>query len=374
VWRGRSPWIAGTLLVLLPVLPPTGLFTVTLWKDTPFGIALLALALVVWRIEDTRAEWLREPRNIVLAVATAIGLLLSRHNAWPILLATLVVLLLAHRAMWRRFALVAGASLGVVLLVQLPLAALLDVRASRVQSIVYVQHLANHVNRGTELEPSERRLLRSVYPLDRTWPYSCHSIQPTWSGPAGIPLPRFTDKSAELRSLVLELALRDPDAELDHLACASELVWNPGDDDQATYFLEWSNASGNVDYIPRIADDSPTEQSASPRAINRIYDVVTDVLPIWVIRPALYLYAFVLATAFAFWRRRSWGIVWIAVPALAQSLTLAALTLVQDVRFQYGVMLTAVVMVPALLTVARRSTPDDAVPLRWRRREAPPPE
>jgi hypothetical protein len=368
VWRGRSPWIAGALLVLLPVLPPTGLFTVTLWKDTPFGLALLALVLVVWRIEDTKGEWLRERRNVVLTVVTALGLLLSRHNAWPILLATLVVLLVVHRAWWRRFAVAAAATFGVVLLVQLPLAAVLDVRASRVQSIVYVQHLANHVNRGTDLEPSERRLLRSIYPLDRTWPYSCHTIQPTWSGPDGIPLTRFTDKSSELRSLALELALRDPAAELDHLACASELVWNPGDDDQATYFLEWSNTSGHVDYIPRVYDETPTEQSASPRAINRIYDVVTDVLPIWVIRPALYLYAFAAAIAFAAWRRRSWGVVWIAVPVIVQSLVLAALTLVQDVRFQYGVMLAAVVLVPALFTVAKRSACDDDLPLRWARR------
>jgi hypothetical protein len=41
------------------------------------------------------------------------------------------------------------------------------------------------------------------------------------------------------------------------------------------------------------------------------------------------------------------------------------LTLVQDVRFQYGVILTAVVLVPALVTVAARRDADDDAPLRW---------
>jgi hypothetical protein len=369
VWRRRSPWVAAAFLVLLPVLPPTGLFTITLWKDTPFGIAVLALALVVWRVEDTKGEWLRDRTNIVLAIVTALGLLLSRHTAWPILLATLVVLLLAHRSLWRRFVVVGGVTLVVAVVVQLPLASLLDVRASRVESIVYVQHIANHVNRGVDLTASEKRELRPIYPLDRMWPYSCHSIQPTWSGRDAIALERFQDKGSELRSIAIALALRDPGGELDHLACASELVWNPADPDRQTYFLEWSDTSGHVDYIPHVIGASVTEDPASPRALNRIYDVVVEQLPIWTIRPALYLYAFLVAIAFAAWRRRSWSVVWIAVPVLAQSITLAALNLVQDVRFQYGVMLTAVVLVPALLTVARRSGADDDAPLRWDRRD-----
>ncbi len=366
VWRRRSPWVAAAFLVLLPLLPPTGLFTITLWKDTPFGIALLALALVVWRIEDTKGEWLRDGRNVVLTVATALGLLLSRHNAWPILLVTLVVLLVAHRSLWRRLALTGGVTLVVALVVAVPLASLLDVRASRVQSIVYVQHIANHLNRGVELTADERRELREIFPLDREWPYSCSSIQPTWSGPDAIPLERFQDKAGDLQSIAIDMALRDPGAELDHLACASEIVWNPFDPDEQTYFLEWSNTSGRVDYIPPVPGASIAEDPASPRAINRIYDVVMERLPIWTIRPALYLYAFLLAIAFAAWRRRSWAVVWIAIPALTQSVTLAALNLVQDVRFQYGVMLTAVVFVPALFAVARRSEGDDEPPLLWR--------
>ncbi len=376
VWRGRSPWIAAAFLVLLPVLPPTGLFTITLWKDTAFGLALVGLVLVAWRVVDTKGEWLRDWRNVVLSVLTVLGLSLTRHNGWPVALVTFGVLLLAYRGWWRRFAIVAGTSVVIALIVQLPLASILDVRANRTQSIIYVQHIANHVNRGTELDGSDRRLLRSIYPLDRTWPYSCFSIQPTWSGPGSIPLGRFTDKEAELRSLALRLALRNPGAELDHLACASELVWSPGDDGHVTYFLEWSNTAGHVDYIPRIDEETPTEQTASPRAINRIFDVVTDVLPIWAIRPALFLYVFLLAAAFAWWRRRSWGIVWIVIPVITQSMLLAVLTLVQDVRFQYGVMMTAVALVPALLTVAKRSGPEDDLPLRWARPSlsAPPPE
>ena len=370
VWRGRTPWVAAASLVLLPVLPPTGLFTVTLWKDTAFGIALLGLALVVWRIEDTKGCWLAEPRNTVLAVVTMLGILLSRHNGWPIVVGTAAVLLVRHGQLRGRMLFAVGAALGTALIVQIPVAKALGVTESRVPSIVYVQHIAMHVNKGTRLTQSDRELLRTVHPLDREWPYSCSSIQSTWSGPQAIQLRRFTDKASELRSVAIRLALRDPGAELGHLACASELIWKPGDDEGVTYFLEWSNTMGRVDYIPRVYEDAPTENPGSPRATARIFDVVAQVLPIWVIRPALYLYALLLATAFAARRRRSWGVAWIAVPVVIQSLVLAAVTLVQDVRLQYGVMLTAVVMVPALLTVTKRSSPQEDLPLRWSRRRA----
>ena len=365
VWRGRSPWVAAATLALLPLIPVTGLFTVTLWKDTAFGLALLGLALVVWRVEDTDGRWLEQPRNVALAVLTMSGLWLTRHNGWPVVVGTLVVLLVAHRRCWKPIGAAAGATVVVALLVQLPLADALDVRANRVSSIVYVQHIANHVNRGTELTRADRRLLSGIYPLDRTWPYDCHSIQPTWSGRGAIPLQRFSAKAGELRSLAIDLALRNPGAELDHLACSSTLVWKPWADGDETYLLEWSDTARHIDYIPRIYDDSPPEDPASPRAIARVYDVVVDELPMWLLRPAIYLYALIGAIAFAAWRRRSWGVVRIAVPAIVASVVLAALNLVQDVRFQYGVILTAVVLVPALLTVARRSAAEDVVPLRW---------
>jgi hypothetical protein len=365
VWRGRSVWVAGATLLLLPVLPATGLFTVTLWKDTAFAIALLALALVIWRIEDTDGAWLGHPANVALTSATLAAVWLTRHNGWPIVVGTIVVVVLAHRARWRPIGVAVGATLLLVLVVEIPLASALDVRANRQPAILYVQHIANQINSGTHLTADERATLSKIYPLDRRWPYDCHSIQATWSGPGAIPLQRFTSKSSELRTIALDLALRNPGAELDHLACSSELLWKPSAPDGQTYFLEWSSTAGHVDYIPRFYDDTPSENPSSPRAIARIYDVVTGTLPIWVLRPALYLYALLAAVAWAAWRRRSWGVVRIAVPAILQTIILIPVTLVQDVRLQYGVILTAVVLVPFLLTVSARRDADDRVPLRW---------
>jgi hypothetical protein len=375
VWRGRSPWVAGATLALLLVVPSTALFTITMWKDTPFGLALLGLALVVWRIEDTGGEWLAKPRNIALAATDLAALSLTRHTGWPVAVGTIAVLLVAHRRRWRPLALTAGAAAAVLVIVQIPLASALDVTPNVQPSIIYVQHIANQVNRGVHLTGSERRFLRTIHPLGRDWPYDCHSIQPTWSGPDAIPPPRFTDKESRLRSLVVDLALRNPTGELDHLACASELVWKPWASDGETYFLEWSDTGGRVDYIPRLGQtrmigrsiygETPTEDTASPRAVARVYDTVVNRIPVWLLRPAIYLYALLAAMAFAAWRRRSWGVVRIVVPVILASLVLAALTLVQDVRFQYGVILTAVVLVPALLTVAPRRTADDTAPLSW---------
>lgn len=365
VWRGRSPWVAAGTLVLLPALPPTGLFTVTLWKDAPFGIALLGFTLVVWRIEDTKGRWLADRLNVVLAVITIITLWLTRHNGWPIVIGTVVVLVMARRELRRRVLVTVVAAMTIVLIVEIPVAQVLGVRANPVPSIIYVQHIAMHVNNATKLTVSDRRLLETVYPLDRRWPYACSSIQQTWSGPQAIPMGRYKDKASELRSIAVRLALRDPGAELRHVLCSSEIVWNPRDGKGVTYFLEWSEVAGHIDYIPGADGAGPMEDPGSTRATARIFDGVMHTLPVWVIRPAVYLYAFLAAIAVAARRRCSWRVVSIAVPVVIQSVTLAALTLTQDVRFQYGVILTAVALVPALLTVSRPRSPQDDRPLVW---------
>ena len=366
VWRGRSPWVAGATLVLLPLIPATGLFTVTLWKDTAFGIALLGLALVVWRIEDTDGRWLASPQNMVWSGIAIAGVWFTRHTGWPIVVGTMVIVLVAHRRWWKPVVIVTGATALLALVVQLPLADLLDVRANRQTSTIYAQHVANHVNRGTELSRSERgdadedpeprravalqlpldpghvvgpgraparppRARRGRAPVTRDRP---RAAQPRWrarspraarassSGSRGPARARPTSSSGRTTPATSTTSCGSTTTHrrrTPHRPARSHASTTPS-----------STASRCGCSGPRSTSMRCSERSRSPRGAGA--------------------------------RGASPRL---AAPVALESLVLAALTLVQDVRFQYGVILTAVVLVPALLTVARRDADDDA-PLRWR--------
>jgi len=351
VARGRSVGQTAGWMLLLVAVPATALHTVTLWKDSFYGIGLLGLVLCLWRVEDTRGLWLDRTRNVVLLVIAGAG-------TWLVLIA-----LLAHRAQWRRFVVIAAAIVVIVGVVQVPLARILDVGPNPVDDIVVVQHISMHLAEGTDLTASERRLLEELRPLDEPWPYLCSSIQATWSGPDVIPMDRYLDRASELRSLALRLALRNPGAELRHLACASKIVWQPWSSGTTTYFMEWYDNGGRIDYLPVWLLRSPMEEPGNTGLAVAVFRLV-DRAPDWLVRPALYLWVLVAAIVVSVRRSRSWAPLRMTSPVLIQSVALAAVNLVQDVRFQYGVVLVAVLMAPLLFTVRRDDDPEGP-PLVW---------
>ncbi|MEI8000306.1 MAG: hypothetical protein WCI50_03050 [Actinomycetes bacterium] len=360
VARGRSVRATAWSSLLLLVVPATAFQTVTLWKDSYYGVALLAFVLCLWRIEDTRGTWLASWRNVAVLVLVAAGTWLVRHNGFPVVVGGLAIVALALRHWWRRFVIVGAAVVVIVGFVQVPLAKVLDVGPNPVGDIVLVQHLAMHLHDGVALTSSERRFLDRIKPVDQPWPYDCSSIQPTWSGPDAVPIDRFQGKTAQLLRTLVDLAWRDKVAEVRHIVCSSKIVWQPWPGGTQTYFMEWYDNGGRVQYLPVWLQRSPMEDPPSAGLVEVVYRAFTHV-PGVLVRPAVYLYLLMIAAGWAVRRRRSWAPVRIVAPVIIQSIVLVFVSLVQDVRFQYGVILVAVVFVPMLASVRRRDPhgPDD---------------
>jgi hypothetical protein len=127
--------------------------------------------------------------------------------------------------------------------------------------------------------------------------------------------------------------------------------------------MEWYDNSGRIDYLQPWPNRTPMEEPGNAGLAVAVFRAV-DHAPDWIVRPALYLWILVAAIVVAVRRTRSWAALRIASPALIQSVTLALVTLVQDVRFQYGVVLIALVLAPLYFT-ARRNPDDGGPPLVW---------
>jgi hypothetical protein len=373
VRRGCARWLARTMTVLVAVTPAPLLMTSVLWKDVVMGVALLGLVVGIWRTLDAGTNRPLDNRGgFFLLVLAGVVMWLSRHNGWPVVVGTLLVVALL-RSNVRRYILSALAVTAVVcLFVTGPVARLLDVTPNPVGSIVYVQHISAHIAAGTSLTTEEADVLNEIRPVDEAWPYDCTSVNETIGSPNAIPIGAYSDREKELRNIAISLALRAPGVEIDHLVCSSKIVWQVTETGTRTSFINLANRDDIVDTIRVRGTDSPMEQHASRSLALSMFRTVTD-LPSALLRPALYTYALIAAVLVACRRRRSLDPLLIILPALIQTLALTPLVLVQDTRFQYGTILVSVVMTPLLLAVTSAHL-DKRSALRWGRPAVTPDE
>jgi hypothetical protein len=349
---GGPRWVS-TAVVALPLLVPVTLLqTAVLWKDIATGGGLLAMTVALWRMDAAGGAWLlARPFRVVAFVAACLAVWLTRHNGWPIVLGVLLGAMLLRSDFRRPLGLALVIVVPVAMFVRVPLAALLDVEDNPQDAIAFVQRIAAHVNAGTELEPDERSLLDTIRSVDEPWPYDCSSVQVTWAEPGALELERFVDLDTELRNLWLELAVRNPRVELDHVRCSTRILWQITDQGSYTYFLDTSVRADMVESIPQWPGDVPVEDHPSNSLAVTVHDWATD-LPSPLVRPALYTWTFFAIVVVAMWRRRSVGPLVVASPAIFQTLSLVPFSFVQDTRFQYGAVLIAAVFGPVLLSQA----------------------
>lgn len=364
-WLARTTshrWIPWAASLAVALSPSTAIVGATLWKDTTYSVAVVGLGLVGWRVVATGGSWLSSRRNLAWFVLTASAVSLLRHNGWPIVAVLVVAYLFAYTDLRRRVVAVGAIVLAIVLFVNVPLARALEVTGSVHDELILTQRIAMHLNRGAELDPADRAVLEEILPTDALWPYDCKSSQATWSGAYGVDLDDLEGKGDELRSILVELALDDPGGELAHLRCSTAIIWRVFDG-FPPYLTEWGLLGDLPLYRGLGLAGTPDPDPPSPRAATWVMRGVDD-YPSWLIRPAAYLWALVFAGAVAIARIRNWRASLIPLPFIAQSIAIAPLTLVQDIRFQMAVIMGALLFVPALLLLDDPSTdeaqPDDA--------------
>ena len=159
-------------------MPANGAMVITLWKDTPYSIAMLALVLLLLLIATSEGAWLEGRFGwLILAFVAALAAL-YRHNGPPVVLAMLLILPVMYRKYWRPLLLSLAATIALFCGVKGPLFRATGVvpAPSYLKAAPLLQHIAAHLAHATPLLPEERELLDSIYPLAGSgWPYSTNT-------------------------------------------------------------------------------------------------------------------------------------------------------------------------------------------------------
>lgn len=321
------------------LFPINQVFVITLWKDIPYSIVLLALTLLMLQISFSQGESLRQPHIwLLLGLLSALAVLF-RHNGATMLI-LLLLLIALYPAQARKILLALVLAVSMVALVRGPLFRLNQVDTQSDNWLVgmrIMHYLTAYLDRGIPLDEQSRQTVQIIWQRAAPPDFSCYLIDLTVNQ---LSPEKISDNLPALWLAFSRTLGAHPAVALDHFLCASSLIWRitqPADgylysfdlklhlDKEAYVFGQNDLIIPIRSYIPRLQD-----QLAG-------FYVLAQQWYIW--RPAAYLYlAIYLGIVFAA-RKRSWKYLLFLAPLLIHSVTLLAVVSSQETRFQYPVFL-----------------------------------
>ncbi len=355
---GMPRGLAWSTSILCAAAPAVGGMVVTLWKDIAYGLALLAMTLLVLQMVEGGGAWLKRKRHVLLLGLVAALVALYRYNGPPVALATLAILAFAYRGHWRQVAVAAALAVGIFLAVRGPLYRAVGVQPPQAglayQPFTY--QIAAHLAYGTPTTAEEKRVLAYVHPLvnDR-WPYNPHHLGALW-GSAKFSLSGLSEHRYEVARICFSLMLRRPRVSLLHMADSSDLIWRiryPEGSFAETLYV-WLNGKTPTRLDPEM------RLTPRPKSLN-------STKPLWgwpppglctlpegrlgwlLWRPALLTYLLLLGAVIAALRSRNRRYLLVAMPVLVQSVLLAPICPTSCLRYQWSAYLTGLLLSGFLL-------------------------
>lgn len=355
VEMGAPKWIAAIISFLFALSPVNGIMMVTLWKDIPYSIALFVLTIQVIKIVNSDGNWLKRWPNWLGLGLSSMMIGLYRHNGIAVALVVILALLVVYHKRWRQL-LYAGVVFGAgILFVLGPLYTLLEVdRQKGYSNVAFLYQIGAHYDQGTFFQEPELDYLEHLLPMQE-WKtkYNPCTVNPILFHEQ-FNLNNFLYEDTRTpRELFLKLLLRNPVVNLRHFLSSGSLVWEI----HPSCYLYYSS----LDYYE--TDQPPYEQvkwvmkndlglqeaSILPGAAAFLFDVFHESKDNWLLwRPAVYLYWILFVCVALGLRFRSWKVLLLAMPVLAQSGILMGVNIAQDFRYQFGVVLVGILFIGLL--------------------------
>jgi hypothetical protein len=323
------------------LFPLNGFFVNTLFKDVPFGIAVLLLFAYTVEIVESKGDWLGVNRNVCYLTLTLAFIWLIRHSGALTSLAVIGCLALFYRAYLARIAVLAAGCLLLVYAVKGPLYKAIGVGARSYALELLLSHqIGAAINHGTQLTESENNVLDKVLPLPlwktRYTPYECDGLVFHKSFKYGY-LTTDEGRSAYIRTWY-SIMKRNLPALARHQVQVSELVWrldhSPGSYTYANHPLIDENDLGlkTKSVLPVL---HKYIMEAHNFAVNRTK------LRVLFYRPALYTYLSLFFFALSLWLVKDKRYVLVGVPLVSIVGSLLLTIPAQHGRYLYPCFLLA---------------------------------
>ena len=363
----RVLWI---LAVVSSIAPFNIVLTLTLWKDVPYSVCLLILSIIFLKTINTKGEWLINPWHIIGLGFTLCSIGLFRTNGLPVAVGSSIILIVFFRKQWKKTILAIGIFAGTLAIFLGPVYSLLNVkRVSEFNTVIFLHHIAAHIQAGTPLNPDEADYIDQLAPRGN-WLYDCCAVMPTMVrifpdySFQKLDLPLLKQDILKPARVSLALFLRNPGVDLHHMACTSQIVWNvdPGCPDLITEGLlplqsvddptKSYRISGNeFGFVPASLLQTLIQYGNSYLQVNS-RGIIHELL----YSPAIFLLIALINTCIYAFREKSWQALLFLSPILIQSFTLLTINLSQSVRFQFVAYLVGILSIGLLFVPSKKES------------------
>jgi len=352
--KGCNKKILWVLTIVFAFLPTNFLSIITLTNDIPYSITLLGLTIITIKIVFSHGKWLEKTINWVLYSLVSLTAILFRYNGIPAVSFSILCLLLFLPEQRKTLIKIIVMITICVVMINGPFFNLIGVNhvAEGQLDNILLHHLSAHVNAGTPLSKDQEAYLNSLYPL-KEWEYSCCSNAAMWFKP-DFNKELFHENSSLNRTIALDLFLKNPRIEIDHILCASDIVWNiPGKCEIKNPFIDKNDTNY---YWTRSYFSEYAENSKIPVLLKPLAELILGIennhlLSILFWRPAIYLYISIFSLLIFFIKVKNKNVFLILSPLLGQSLFLFFFNRIQNFRYQYctviiGLFLISLIFMP----------------------------
>ena len=177
----KSAWAVAAVFALTPA---NLLFSVTLWKDVPYAASLFWFTLVLVEIYFSGGSWLKHPANLAIFIISALLASLFRHNGWPVVLLSCLLLLFVYRACWRSLLPAIATIFFLRFLITGPFYSTLNVSPipPKQTYAIVLYHFAAHLHFGSQISPEIRNIVDQVIPI-KDWTYDPCTAVPIQTNP-----------------------------------------------------------------------------------------------------------------------------------------------------------------------------------------------
>ncbi|MFC4010692.1 hypothetical protein ACFOY2_25920 [Nonomuraea purpurea] len=358
---GAPRKLTTAVVVLMPLAPPVGAFSVTLWKDVPFTICAVAIAGVCARMAARRTVTGPALAGLALLVV-ALGLF--RANGFLVVGVAVVALLLIvkTRRAWLLLIGTPAAALPLMLTnMVFPTFGIVPPAKTYVYHTAFADIAVAFKDRPERFSEQDKALMASVAPLERWWWGGvCYTVNPLiWR--EDFNWQQADAHATELLDLWRRLLVSEPRLIIETRLCRGAIAWRPTQDplDVGGMTYRFSRRPNADTYVgPGKVPDFPGRWVFSLRPLswelNRVADpwLTSALAPEydWVLwRGAVWSYVCYLAAALAAWALRNRYVLAVVAVVAGQQLTVLANISAQDFRYMATPIFVGVLLVPLLL-------------------------